>query len=129
MKALSDERGVILSWFTRIFVMFAIGGVILFDAGSIVVNYVGLDSTAADIANSLASDVVASNDSVLPTQVTDSAKALTRDAGARLVRAELSSEGVVSVEIRRAADTLVVSHIEALRKYARATATARASTD
>jgi hypothetical protein len=129
MRLYGDERGVILSWFAKVAVVWAVIGVLLFDAGSMVVNYVGLDSTADDIANSLAVDIAANGGEVNPVAVTDAAKVLARDAGARLKQAEVDSEGVLHIRLRRSARTLFASRIEGLRPWAEATATARASTN
>jgi hypothetical protein len=129
MRAHRDERGVIATWIARILVWFAIVGVVLFDAGAIVVNYVGLESTTRDVANTLARDIV--NMSAAPNsfQLTSSARELTSAAGARLVDVSIDPEGILHVRTRRSANTLVVAHVDALRKWGRATATARATTN
>jgi hypothetical protein len=128
MTARPDERGVIATWMARIVVWFAIVAVLLFDAGAIVVNYVGLESTTRDVANTLARDIVDARRSPNPTELTASARALTRAAGARLVDVSIDPEGILHVRTKRPANTLVVSRIEAFERWGEATATAHAST-
>jgi hypothetical protein len=129
MRRLADERGVILNWFARIAVGFVVIGVGLFDGGSIVVNYVGLDSTADDIVHSLATDIAASSGEPSPQMLADDAKALARDADARVVSVSIDDAGELHLGLKRTANTLVVSRIDALAKWANATAEAQASTE
>ena len=129
MKRLGDERGVILNWFARIAVGFVVMGVVLFDAGSIVVNYVGLDSTADDIVNSLATEIAGSSGRPSPQTLDDAARALARDAGARVVGVGIDPAGTLHLRLKRKANTLVVSRVDALAKWGKATAEAQASTE
>jgi hypothetical protein len=128
MTARPDERGVIATWMARIVLSFAIVAVLLFDAGAIVVNYVGLESTTRDVANSLARDIVNTRPAPNSSELTLSAKALTRSAGARLVSVSIDPQGILHLRTKRSANTLVVSRLEALQRWGEATATARAST-
>jgi hypothetical protein len=128
MQTRHDERGVIVAWMARIVVWFAIVAVLLFDAGAIVVNYVGLESSTRDVANALARDIVQERRPPNQTQLVDSARSLTSAMGARLRDVRIDPEGVLHVRTTRSAKTLVVSRIEALRKWGRASATARAAT-
>jgi hypothetical protein len=118
---------VITGWLFRLVVVFAVVAVILFDAGSAVVNFFSLDSEAEEIAVSLATavtnhEVPTDNPQVLK----DRAKKLAEAAGARLVRAEIDAEGVIFIRLRRTANTLVLGRVSALERWTRATADARA---
>ncbi|MDQ3958412.1 MAG: hypothetical protein M3273_08840 [Actinomycetota bacterium] len=134
---LRDERALITSWLIRLLVGLALVGVVLFDAGSIVVNYLSLDSTADEIAVSV-STLVGSGSASVPNakcdrrsglQICREVQELAREAGARLVEASFDSEGVFHLTVRRAADTLIVERIGAIEDWGRATASARAATN
>jgi hypothetical protein len=112
----------------RIVVWFAIVGVLLFDVSAIMVNYVGLESSTRDVANSLAREIAQERSPSNQTQLVASARSLTRAAGARLMNVRIDPEGVLHVRTKRSANTLIVSRVEALREWGRATATARAPT-
>ena len=117
---------MVASWLFRVVIVFALFGVIVFDAGAMAVNYFGLDSSANEIVYALRSDgTVASN----PTRLQEQARALASEEGARLVRAEVDAQGVLHVRIRRAAKTLVAQRIDALDKFTTPSASARASTN
>jgi hypothetical protein len=128
MRALRDERGVIVSWIAKLVAGLAVGSVVLFDAGAIAVNYVGLDSTAEDIANALSADVAGAGAPVSSAQLEASAAEAARAAGARVVRVEIDPQGFLHLRLKRAAKTLLASNIDSLRKWTRATATATAAT-
>lgn len=122
-----DERGLIVSWLVRLLVGMAVVGVVLFDAGSIAVNFFGLDSTADDIA-------VKVSTSIQPGQPIDQAaleaetKAFAKEASAKLVKVEVDTEGRVHVHLKRVAKTLVVRLIGPAQDWAKATAEGVAGT-
>lgn len=128
MTAQPDERGVIATWMARILFSFALVAVLLFDAGAIVVNYVGLESTTRDVASALARDIVNTRRPPNSSELTASARAMAREAGARLVDVSIDPQGILHVRTRRSANTLVVSRIEAFERWGEATAQAQAST-
>lgn len=121
MRLPRDESGVVVSWLIRVLLFLAVIGIVLYDAGAIVVNVVTLDSAADDIANSISIDV--SEASLQPSQFADSqifdmAKALVKDeatgvAGARVVRrgTGMDENEVVHVRLRRTAPTIVAKWI------------------
>ena len=128
MSALSNERGVILDWLGKTVLLMALFGVLLFDGASVTVNHLGLASTAEDIAAAVSTDVTGSS-TADPVAVEDQARLLAREAGARLVLAELDAQGVVRVKLRRQAKTLILGRISATEEWTRATASARAATN
>jgi hypothetical protein len=120
---------VIGGWLVRVVVAFAVAAAVLYDAGSIAVNFFTLDSKADEIALSIATAVT--NDELPdtnPRAVTDQARMQARDAGAKLMRAKIDSEGVLSIRLRRVATTLVVGRIGLLEDWTESTADARAGT-
>jgi hypothetical protein len=122
MVNLRDERGVILDWLLKTMFFLAIIGVILFDLGSIAVNYIGLNSTANDIANTVSTSIAGGDvDPTDQTAIQGQAKALAQDAAARLVRVKVDVDGIVHVKLKRTARTLIVNHIGAIKKWALAT--------
>lgn len=115
----ADERGLIVGWLGKLAIGFVIIGVLLFDGGSIVINFFTLDSTADEIAIKLTTGVSAQELSEV--RLRPQAEELAKEAGARLV--DLRIEGnLVFVTLRRRADTLVVGRIGPIKDWARATA-------
>ena len=125
MNVASDERGVVVAWLLKLVISLAIVGVVVYDAGAVAFNHVGLDSTAEDIALALSSDLSTAS-ARTSSVVTTRAEELARGAGAKLVRATLDTEGTLRVRLARRADTLIVRRVEGLKRYGRAVVTARA---
>jgi hypothetical protein len=123
-----NERGVIADWLLKLIVGLAIVGVVLFDAGSVIVNFFTLDSTAEDIATSITHSLA--NKEIEPTQrdVELKAEELAGDAEVKLLRAEIDQEGVLHIRLRRTASTVVVGRIGPIEDWAKATADADATT-
>ena len=120
-----DEHGMIASWLLKLAIGFLLVAVLIFDGGSILVNYFTLDSTADEIAVQLTTRVQPGTltEQMLQPQAAELATA----AGARLV--DLRIEGdVVFVKLRRRADTLVVGRIDPIADWARATTEGQAGT-
>lgn len=119
-----DERGVLVSWLVKLLIGLAIAGVVLFDAGSIVVNDFTLSSSASDIANTLATSIQQSGSATIDeSSLQIEGRALAKDANAKLVSITVDRTArVVKVRLRRKAKTLIVSHIGPIEKWGRATA-------
>ena len=125
-----DERGVIASWFARIAITTAVVGVILFDAGSIAVNFFGLDATADDIAVKVSNTAKGMADGANATTLEGEARALAKEADARLVEFEYSDvDNRITLTIKRKANTLIVSRISAIEDWGKATAESQAATE
>ena len=121
---LRDERGILVSWIVKLLLGLAVAAVILFDAGSIAVNAFTLSSSATDIANALATTIQQSG-SATPnqSQIQNEARDLADDAGAKLVSVTINTTArTVDVQLRRKADTLIVSRVGPIKKWAGATA-------
>ena len=120
MRLHGDERGVIISWLVKIVLFLAVAGVVLFDAGSILVNNVTLDSSSDDLAIAVSLIV----DTGIPNQYTDvEVWQLAKDTakresitGVRVIQngTEVDDEGVVHIHLRRKAKTLVAKYIPPL---------------
>ena len=126
MKQLSDERGFIASWLAKLAIGFALTALLLYEAGSIGVNFFTLDSTADDIAVKLSLPITPGQ---IPRQdqLEADARALAKESNARLLSVEIV-EGSMVVQIRRRAKTLLVHKIGPIKDWARATAEGRAGT-
>ena len=125
-----DERGIIASWFARIAITTAVVGVILFDAGSIAVNFFGLDATADDIAVQVSNVAKSLAEEATAERLESEAQKLAKEADARLVAFEYDElEKRVAITIKRKADTLIVSRISALEDWGKATAESEAATE
>ena len=120
---LSDERGFIIGWLGKLAIGFVVVAVVLFDGGSIMVNFFTLDSTADEIAVQLTTGVSVGD--LSPTDLEPRARELAKASGARLV--SLTVEGtVVKITLRRKAKTLIVGRIGALEDWTKATAEGQA---
>lgn len=121
----ADERGIIVSWLAKLAVAFALVAVLVFDGGSIVINFFTLDSTADEIAIKLTTGDFGRtmSQSVLEQE----AEILAKEAGARLVEVRLENN-IVYITLRRRADTLVVGRIGPIKDWARATAEGQSGT-
>jgi len=138
MKRSNDETGVILGWFIRVGLVLAVLAVVLFDIGSIVVNSVGLSSSAEDVAIAVSitvadrSGAVILPDSVVYDLAVDVVESEANGvSGARVLRrgTEMDQEGIVYVRLRRRAETLVADLIGPLKKYTIATVSGQAGTN
>ena len=128
MSRIKDERGIVVSWIVKLLLGLAVFGAMLFDAGSITTNYFGLQTTADEIAATM-STLERSGEAFNQRILEENAAALAREANAKLVSAELDSQGVIHIRLRRRARTLIVSNIGAIKDWGRATAAGKASTD
>lgn len=132
-----DESGIVFAWLARLVVGLALMGVVLFDGGSIVVNYFSLDSATDEVALEVVTRM-GSGAEIIPNRdctrraVDPTCRAVydvAREKGVRIVSARFDAEGVFHVETRRTADTLIVGRIGAIEDWATATASARADTN
>ncbi len=132
----SDERGLVLAWLVRIVLVLALVGVVLFDAGAIVVNFFTLDGTADEVALSVSAEIATGAIAVPNLECTRTSPQpacravydVGREEDVRIVSASFDQEGVFHVELRRTADTLIVGRIGPIEDWATATASARANT-
>ncbi len=119
---------MIASWLTKVAVVTAIVGVVLFDAGAVVVNYLDLDSAAHDIALALSSDL-AGQPPPAASDLEARAVELARPEGARVLRADIDARRTIHIRLTRTARTILVRRIDALKSFGRAVAGARATLD
>jgi hypothetical protein len=114
-----NDRGLIVNWLIKLIIGFALLAIVIYDGGSIVINFFTLDSKADEIAVQLTTNI-GPNDLVESTLRAE-ALTLAKDAGARLV--DLRVEGnIVFVTLRRRADTMVIGRIGLIKDWTRATA-------
>ena len=139
MKRTNDQSGLIVSWFLRVGLFLLVLGVVLFDAGSIVVNKMTLTSSAEDVAVAVSISVSDRNmgNAILPDSVIyDMAVDVVQNEsngveGARVVRrgTEMDEQGVIHVRLRRRVDTLVTDLIGPLKKHTITTGDGQAGTN
>lgn len=122
---LDDERGLIVSWLVKLLIAFAVVAVVVFDAGSIAINFFTLDSAADDIAIAVSTEISSRDYSIQELRL--QAKQLAKEEGARLAAFDIDREGTVHVRLRRRAGTLLVGRIGPIKDWARATANARSA--
>ncbi len=132
MRTIRDERGIVGEWLIKVLVGIAIFGVVAFDVGAILVNVFTLDSAADDVAIAVSLTVAQDlRQTFTDEEIFQEARNVVRGPegveGARVLRqgTGIDEEGVVTVRLRRVADTLVVSRIGAIEKWARAIAEGR----
>lgn len=132
-----DERGIVVSWLLRVLIGIALVGVVLYDAGSIVVNFFSLDGTADEVAVAVTADVFTGTEPTpnleckrrLEIPICRKVYEVARDKGVKIVTAGFDQEGGFHVELRRTADTLIVGRIGAIEDWATATASAESDTN
>jgi hypothetical protein len=126
---LRDERGVVVGWIVKVLLGLAVAGLVLFDLGSIAVNYFGLDSMANDVAQQVSLEHSRAR-AFDERQAEARAEALAREADARLVSLDLDpTTGTLTIVVRRRAQTLLAHRVEALDGLVRPTVEAQASTN
>ena len=131
-----NEHGIIADWLAKFVIGLVVFGVILFDVGAILVNFFTLDSAADDVAVAVSTDVGAGEINQFtdqeifkmvkevvasPDNGVQNARVMRRGTG-------IDEEGVITIRLRRVADTLVVSRIGAIEDWAQATTNGRAGT-
>ena len=136
VKGIDNERGVVVSWLLKMLVGFTIAAIVVFDGGSILVNFFTLDSAADDTAIALSLAIEPDQFGTNDEEVYLAAKELvaggtTGAAGAKVVRSgtNVDEEGIIHVKLKRFADTIVIKRIKAIRKWALATGEGQASTN
>ena len=136
-----DERGAAGNWLLKMVIALAIGGVILYDTGSIAVNFFGLDSAADEVANVVSTELAATTPTPADLQSIETCRRRpsgnkycqllqqqVRKHDAKLLKAHIDAEGTLKVRLRRTASTLVVGRIGFIEDWATATTEGRAAT-
>ena len=137
-----DDRGIIVNWLIKVLIGLIIGGVILFDTGSVAVNFFTLDGSADEIANQVASDISQGKFSATEIQSLDlctrrptNNKACTeiqqkvKEKSAKLLKVTLDLQNNLKIRIRRTASSLVLKHIGPIEDWATSTAEGEAVTE
>ena len=135
IKTMTDDRGVILNWLAKLVLALLIGGVIIYDAGSIAVNFFGLSDAADSVANGLTQEVSVGGltEAELPRLQSckknpavspgcETLNDLLVDHDVKLVKIRVDEQDILKVKLRRTAGTLVVGRIGAIEDWATATA-------
>ena len=131
-----NEHGIIADWLAKFVIGLVVFGVILFDVGAILVNFFTLDSAADDVAVAISTDVRPGEVNQFTDQeilkmvreVVASPDNGVQDARVMRRGTGIDEEGVITIRLRRVADTLVVSRIGAIEDWAQATTNGRAGT-
>lgn len=124
-KLIRDERGLIVGWFGKLLIGFVVLGVVIYDGGSILVNFFTLDSRADEIAVELTTGV--SPGSLSLSSIEPRAREAARESGARLISVTIEGS-IVRITLRRKASTLLVGRIGPLEDWTKATADGQAGT-
>lgn len=120
-----DERGLIVGWIGKIVIGLALAAVVIYDAGSILINFFTLDSKAEEIAITLTTTTFPGTFTAQDIQ--EEAQALATEAEARLLKVEVDPAArIVKITLRRRADTLIVGRLSFTKDWARATAEGQA---
>jgi hypothetical protein len=129
-----NEHGIIADWLVKVIIGMVVFGVILFDVGAILVNFFTLDSAADDVAIAVSTDVGAADVTQFTDQeifqmvkdVVDSPDNGVKDARVLRRGTGIDGDGVITIRLRRVADTLIVRRIGAIEDWAQATTNGRA---
>lgn len=125
-EVLRDEHGLILGWLGKLVLGFIVVAIAIFDGGAILINFFTLDSTADEIAIKLTTDTLGRSFTSQATLESE-ARALAKEAGARLVSVSVDNSKRIHLVLRRRATTLVVGRIPPIADWARATAEGEAA--
>ncbi len=125
---LANERGLITGFIIRMILGLIVMGILLFDAGAIVVNVFSVDSVASEIAAELSVAIGTDKiDGANPKAVRQEARRLAKQNDAKLVSVEATASGAVQLKVRKEAPTLIVSRVAAIEDWGIASADGRSS--
>ena len=141
-QRMRNDHGVVLNWLVKLLIGVAVGGVILFDAGAITINFFGLDSAADEVANTMATEISSGQVSqsevqslgacgkrAAATPLCQTIKDLAKEHKARILEVAVDLKGNLKIRLRRKADTLLVQRIGFIEDWGTATAEGTATTD
>ena len=101
---------------------FVVVAVVLYDGGSIAINYFTLDSTADDIANALSLEICPGQPPPNPQTLEQSAAQLATESDAKLMSVSFDpTTRLIHLTIRRRSNSLVVGRIGPIKDWTRAT--------
>jgi hypothetical protein len=111
-----DERGgIITGWLLKLVVSLAIVGVVLFEAGAVIVARVNVDSIASDAAGEAALEYAKAPNA---TQAEKVARDFVERRDATLVAFSVSPDGkVITLTVEKIAKTLIIQRFAATRKW------------
>jgi hypothetical protein len=125
-----DQSGVVLDWLARLILVGGLAAVVLVDTGAILVNRVGLESTADEVATEVSTLVVEGGVSPADTYALEAAaRAVARPVGAKVVRASVDPKGVFHIRLERVATTIALGHVGVLEGLLQTSASGRAGTN
>ncbi len=119
---LHDERGVIIGFVVRTMLIFALLGVIAFDAGQVVVDQIKAGDVAHTAAQA-AADAYFSTKNVAKAKAAGMAAAAAADPTVTVTSIQVASNGTATVTVTRLATTLIVQRVSFLRHLGLQTAT------
>ncbi len=126
-QRLSDERGLVGKVIVVTLVLIVVVGLALIEAGSIIFARISLENTAASVAADAARELASSGSTQAAACNAARRSALENDKNARLVQCNANpSTGIVSIRLRKVAPTLIVQHVDFLKKLSVVKATATA---
>lgn len=125
---MSARGGIVLGWLVKIVASIALAGVLLFEAGAVVIATVNADNAARAAAKESV-DIFADTHDVRRARA--EAEQLAAREGAAVIAFAADSEGVggqerVTVTVEKKAKTIFIHKIGFLKRFARARTTARA---
>jgi hypothetical protein len=127
MYLLNDERGLVVGWMAKLLLLFALLGILIYDAAALAVNGFQLDSFSDEIAISIA---LSEADDKHLFDLEREARKMARTKDAKFVSLEVDRElEQVRVTIRREAATLVINRFSQTSDWGRMSATGKSSTD
>ena len=128
MRIHSDERGIVLGWIVRIILGIALAGLLLYEAGAVVIAGVNADNAARSAAQEAVATYAHSHD--LDEAKKDAQKQAAAE-GAVVIAFQADSNGLggqshVTVTVRKVAKTLFIQKIGFLKRFSIATASSTA---
>jgi nitrogen fixation protein FixH len=124
----NGERGIVLGWILRIVMGVALAGVLLYEAGAVIVAAIDADTAARSAAQEAASTYARNQDAAAARADADHEASLEGSAVTAFRAGASAAPGqwVVTVTVRKSAKTLFIQHIPGLRRYVVQTASSTA---
>lgn len=118
-ERLRDERGILIAALVRLVIFFALLGLVLFEAGSVIWSRLSVQDTA-DAAATTAVTAYRDSKDVRVAEQEALRTVEDKDETAQMTFFQVHADGSVTVRVRKTAQTLVIQHVGFLDGFTRA---------
>ncbi|HEX6208662.1 MAG TPA: hypothetical protein VF058_09950 [Actinomycetota bacterium] len=118
-ERLRDERGILIAALVRLVIFFALLGLVLFEAGSVIWSRLSVQDTA-DAAATTAVTAYRDSKDVRVAEQEALRTVEDKDETAQMTFFQVHADGSVTVRVRKTAQTLVIQHVGFLDGFTKA---------